>query len=67
MVACDEPKEFEPEEKEFGKVEVGIPEKPSECRYHLGYLSERTAKEQIPDDCMMCKDIVDCMLRKMKA
>ena len=65
--AGDEPNEVEPEQKEYAKVQVEIPEKPSECRYHLGYLSERTGKEQIPDDCMMCKDIVECMLRKMKA
>lgn len=36
------------------------------CRFHLGYLSERTNKEQIPDDCLVCKDIVDCMLKKMQ-
>jgi hypothetical protein len=36
------------------------------CNYHPGYLSERTQKEQIPDDCLVCKDIVDCMLRKMR-
>ncbi|MCJ7561067.1 hypothetical protein MUO79_10705 [Candidatus Bathyarchaeota archaeon] len=66
IVACDEPKEVEPEEKEYAKVQVEIPEKSSECRYHLGYLSERTQKEQIPDDCMMCKDIIECMLKKMK-
>ncbi|MCL5878148.1 MAG: hypothetical protein M1540_10100 [Candidatus Bathyarchaeota archaeon] len=35
------------------------------CRFHLGYLSERTNKEQIPDDCLVCKDIVECMLKKM--
>ena len=42
-------------------------ETPSGCRYHLGYLSERVQKEQIPDDCLVCKDIVECMLRKMNA
>jgi hypothetical protein len=67
MSASDEPNEPEPEATEYTKVQGGITEKPSECRYHLGYLSERTGKEQIPDDCMMCKDIVECMLRKMKA
>ncbi len=40
-------------------------EKPAACQYHLGYLSERTDKGQIPDDCLVCKDIVDCMLRRM--
>ncbi len=41
-------------------------EKPSDCRYHFGYLSEREQKEQIPDDCIICKDIIECMLRKMR-
>ena len=41
-------------------------EKPPTCQYHLGYLSERTSKQQIPDDCFVCKDIVECMLRKMR-
>jgi hypothetical protein len=42
-------------------------EKPAGCRYHLGYLSEREQKEQIPDDCIVCKNIVDCMLKKMRS
>ena len=41
-------------------------EAPSECLHHLGYLSEKSSSEQIPDECMMCKDIVTCMLKKMK-
>jgi hypothetical protein len=65
-VSCDEPKETEAEEKESTEERVEIPEKPSECGYHLGYLSERSSKEKIPDECMMCKDIVECMLKKMR-
>jgi hypothetical protein len=61
-----EPEETEAEEKESTEERVEIPEKPSECSYHLGYLSERSSKEKIPDECMMCKDIVECMLKKMK-
>jgi DNA-directed RNA polymerase subunit RPC12/RpoP len=45
---------------------VGNKEKPPDCRHHLGYLSERAQKEQIPDECMVCKDIIECMLRKMR-
>jgi hypothetical protein len=53
------------------KVEVEIKhiknsEKPAACQYHLGYLSERSSKQQIPDDCLVCKDSVECMLRKMR-
>ena len=40
--------------------------KPASCEYHLGYLSERGQKEQIPEDCIICKDIVECMLKKMR-
>jgi len=41
-------------------------EKPTTCHYHLGYLSEREKKEQIPDECIVCKDIVECMLSSMR-
>ena len=50
------------ESKEKNKTK----EKPSDCHLHLGYLSERSSKEQIPDDCLVCKDIVECMLKKMR-
>jgi hypothetical protein len=41
-------------------------EKPQACHYHLGYLSERKDKEQIPEDCIVCRFLVDCMLQKMR-
>jgi hypothetical protein len=41
-------------------------EKAAECQLHPGYLSERSSKEQIPDGCLVCKDIVECMLKKMR-
>ena len=57
----EEPKIMQPAVKE--KTKTG--EKPAGCQYHPGYLSERSSKEQIPDECLICKDIVDCMLKKM--
>jgi hypothetical protein len=39
---------------------------PASCQYHLGYLSERSSKEQFPDDCLVCKDIVECMKKKTR-
>jgi len=39
--------------------------KPRECAHQFGYLSKRSSKEQIPDECMMCEDIVKCMLKGM--
>jgi len=41
-------------------------EKKSTCQHHLGYLSEREKKQQIPDECIICKDSVECMLRNMR-
>ncbi len=55
-------------EKIFGsKFIENVNEKKSKtCQYHLGYLSEREQKQAIPEECIVCKDIVDCMLNKMK-
>jgi hypothetical protein len=36
------------------------------CHFHPGYLSERTSKENIPDECLVCRDILDCMQRKTR-
>jgi len=71
----EEPETIEPEtfEAEEALVETepleektSVSEAPSECAHYLGYLSEKSSKDQIPDECMMCKDIVTCMLKKMK-
>jgi hypothetical protein len=40
--------------------------KPSTCHYHLGYLSEREDKQQIPDECIVCGALLECMLQKMR-
>ena len=65
-ITSDETEETEVEEEKPAVEQVELPEESSECAYHLGYLSERSSKEQIPDKCMMCKDIVTCMLKKMR-
>lgn len=48
------------------KEPVNNTEKPADCHHHPGFLSERSSKEQIPDECMVCKEIVECMLKKMR-
>ncbi len=62
-----EQKEPEPEFEETSPAEKDVesPEAPSECLHYVGYLSEKSPKDQIPDECIMCKDIVKCMLKKM--
>jgi hypothetical protein len=63
QVEKTQPKEnhFETKEKLFKNKDKSVT-----CNYHPGYLSERNSKEQIPDECLVCKDIVECMLRKMR-
>jgi uncharacterized Fe-S cluster-containing protein len=45
--------------------EVKPPEKSSSCSHYVGYLSERSTKD-VPDECMVCKDLLPCMLKNMK-
>ena len=33
------------------------------CAHRFGYLSERPKKEKIPDDCLVCENIVKCMTK----
>lgn len=37
-----------------------------QCGHHFGYLSERSNKEQIPEDCMICENILNCMLKNVR-
>lgn len=66
QVPVDEAKETVVKEKTPAKGHVETREKPSGCSYYLGYLSERPSKDKIPDECLICKDIVECMLKKAK-
>ena len=36
-----------------------------DCKYHLGYLGEEK-HEQIPDECLVCLQIIECMHQKSK-
>lgn len=51
-------------EKRKDTIDTGA-EKPVGCPHHLGYLSERGQKD-IPEGCLVCRDIVNCMLKKMR-
>ena len=39
----------------------------TQCSHHFGYLSERSSKEKIPEECMACGEIVNCMLKAVKS
>lgn len=59
------PEKSEIEEKLLAKEEFDIqtvPEK-NECKHYFGYLSKRSSKEGLPEECIMCEKIVQCMLK----
>jgi hypothetical protein len=39
------------------------PSTSAKCTHHFGYLSQRPKNEKIPDECVMCEQIVKCMLK----
>jgi hypothetical protein len=61
-----------PNEKTPEPVKAPIEKQPEattsavSCNKHFGFLSERGAKDPIPDDCLTCMEIVQCMLKKAK-
>ena len=78
----EEPEQPEPEQPEQEEpaatepiVETDPPQenqivdtpKGLECPHYLGYLSEKERKQNIPDECMVCKNLVECMLQKVRA
>ena len=50
----EEPTAETPEEEEKG---------PSGCPHRFGYLANRPKDAPIPQECLTCQKIVDCMLR----
>jgi hypothetical protein len=38
-----------------------------QCPYHFGYLGERLNKDQMPEECMVCENILDCMRKPAKS
>ena len=38
-----------------------------QCGHDFGYLSVRPKDEKIPDDCLMCENIVKCMTKGITA
>jgi len=52
--------------KGLEKAEKTLAAQRGDCAYHLGYLSERSSREGIPEECMVCGQIVKCMLRSIK-
>jgi len=53
----------EPEQSKTRSVETEPAHEPSsqKCAYNFGYLSKRLKEEKIPDECMVCEKLIDCM------
>jgi hypothetical protein len=49
------------------KEPAGPSERSQRCLHQFGYLSKRSPKEKIPEECMMCENIVQCMLKNVTA
>jgi hypothetical protein len=47
------------------KKQESLPDAPKECKNHFGDLGHRES-EEIPDECLTCSLIVQCMLKKAK-
>jgi hypothetical protein len=66
-VISAQPQKEKEEEKEKEEPPVKSPEKgekgPSGCPHHLGYLANRPKDAPIPQECLTCPKIVDCMLK----
>lgn len=53
-------------EAQLAKVEPDQPApKEHKCPHHFGYLSQRSKQEKIPEECMTCEKIVQCMLKNV--
>ena len=69
VISAQPQKENEEKEEKKKKEEPPVkpPEKkekePSGCPHHFGYLANRAKNAPIPQECLICPKIVDCMLR----
>jgi len=58
-------KESEGTRIHFREETPTIPPKTQDCQHHMGYLSKRSKNDKIPEECMTCPKIVECMLKNV--
>jgi hypothetical protein len=39
-------------------------EKSSDCKHYFGFMSEKEHKLQMPEECMLCSQIINCMAKE---
>lgn len=54
--------ELETEQEEAINVQQPSVET-SNCKHYFGYLSKRSSRDKLPEECMVCPNIVQCMLK----
>ncbi|MCS7123946.1 MAG: hypothetical protein NZ932_00805 [Candidatus Bathyarchaeota archaeon] len=55
---------MEPETTQEAKTSLQQPSvETSSCKHYFGYLSERSSRDNLPEECMVCPNIVQCMLK----
>jgi DNA-directed RNA polymerase subunit RPC12/RpoP len=42
-------------------------EKPSNCEHYFGYMNEKDGKQQIPEECLLCSQVIECLKEKGSA
>lgn len=56
---------IEEEKPPKGKIPDESLPKVEGCSHFLGYLSQRSSKASIPEECIICEKIVQCMLKNV--
>ena len=59
-----------PQKKTAAETATILQEKPSlnekkisDCKHYFGYMSEDEPKKQMPEECMLCTQIIECMVK----
>ncbi|MFQ5836407.1 MAG: hypothetical protein ACE5HG_00980 [Candidatus Bathyarchaeia archaeon] len=65
VISAQPQKEEEKKEKEEPPVKPAEKkgEGPSGCPHHFGYLTSRARDAPIPQECLICPKVVECMLK----
>ena len=42
-------------------------EKLSNCEHYFGYMNEKEHKQQMPEECMLCSQIIECMVKENRS
>jgi len=61
--AIERPKSVSTVSVETEKTEISRDTKTSGCPHHFGYLSEHPKNTPIPNECLTCTKIMECLVR----